>query len=179
MHKNIQSETLPESTVSYNSVCYPPTPLTETTYSLSSLFPDLTPPDSNTCSSFTLPYNQGVNTSHLQSPPSSHPSLALILPNQHRPPTITSKNKGKRTNTQCSCLLWGLPQEARYLIIICSYVWHQTRLSSATGLKTDMHSACIFPTHVHRTLIVYIISSSHANNTSKEELVSSFHKSLV
>ena len=56
---------------------------------------------------------------------------------------------------------------------------NQTELSHRIENITDMHSACIFPTHVHRTLIVYIISSSHANNTSKEALVSSFHKSLV
>lgn len=66
---------------------------------LSSLFPVLTPSDSNTSSYLAFHQNWGMNTLCLLSPPTAHtqPTLALILPNQHLPPTSMSQNKGERT----------------------------------------------------------------------------------
>ena len=54
----------------------------------------------------------------------------------------------------------------------------KTELSLRIQNIRDMHSACFLPTNVQRMFrcFPYTISSSHANSTSKEASVSSFHK---
>lgn len=106
---------------------------------LSSLFPVLTPSDSNTCSSLAFHHSRAMNTHYLFSPPTAHahPTLALFLPNQHLPPTSVSTEQREENILNARVRLWasGL-QEVQYLIIICFCVWHHSRLSSTSASKT-------------------------------------------